>query len=423
MRILLVCGNAFPQIDANSKICFSVAREIQKMGTEIEVLAFATCYSKENSILIQGIKTHLYMPAYTKLKYLFGQNQRGKLTRIRKLCIALTHPVCAASLVMNKNEKLMFWAQERGTYKILQKLCRLQQWDALVAVCQPFTVWNAVARLDTRTPVILYQLDPYASNYLRTIFSEKSLQKQENRAIENASHIFTTYLLKREIEKRKVTVSTLKTEVAEFPCVVQASKTCKAQIENFDAESWNLFFLGTVDDAYRSPEYLLQVFQRAVQIEPRLQMHFMGNSSSKVLDKAIAEKDKNVFYHGRKTFEEAESVMRQADVLVNIGNTFRNMMPSKILDYLSTGKPILNICKFADCPTLRFTEKYPLALNLLESDEPEQAAQKLVQFARENRGKQIPFATIEAMYRECTPAYVGRQILDVIKTESKDTIG
>ena len=60
--------------------------------------------------------------------------------------------------------------------------------------------------------------------------------------------------------------------------------------------------------------------------------------------------------------------MADADVLINIGNSVPVHMPSKTLEYINTGKPMVNFYKFADCPTLYYTKRYPLCLNLYEKE-------------------------------------------------------
>ena len=61
--------------------------------------------------------------------------------------------------------------------------------------------------------------------------------------------------------------------------------------------------------------------------------------------------------------------MAKSDVLINIGNSVPVHMPSKTLEYINTGKPIVNFYKFKDCPTLYYTNRYPICQNVFEGDE------------------------------------------------------
>ena len=46
---------------------------------------------------------------------------------------------------------------------------------------------------------------------------------------------------------------------------------------------------------------------------------------------------------GRVSHTVAIQYMSEADFLLNIGNSISSMVPSKIFEYISTGKPIISI--------------------------------------------------------------------------------
>lgn len=107
--------------------------------------------------------------------------------------------------------------------------------------------------------------------------------------------------------------------------------------------------------------------------------------------------------------------MQSADILVNIGNTVENQIPSKLLTYISFGKPIINIMKSSNCPTLEYMNRYPLSYNILETfDLIEKEAKKLESFIYESNGKSIAFDQIEKIFYECTPSYVGKRLYDIV---------
>ena len=91
----------------------------------------------------------------------------------------------------------------------------------------------------------------------------------------------------------------------------------------------------------------------------------------------------------------------RTDVLINIGNSVLNQMPSKIFEYISSGKPIINVFKSPDCPTLKYLTRYPLALNLFEGEITEHPAEKAAAiraFCRETRGKRVPAEEIQSTF-------------------------
>jgi hypothetical protein len=73
---------------------------------------------------------------------------------------------------------------------------------------------------------------------------------------------------------------------------------------------------------------------------------------------------RNLFRHGPVPRERAASAMRSAYALVNIGNHTRYQLPSKIVEYAMTGRPILNLVPHKDDSSARFLAEHPAHLTL-----------------------------------------------------------
>ena len=102
--------------------------------------------------------------------------------------------------------------------------------------------------------------------------------------------------------------------------------------------------------------------------------------------------------------------------MINIGNSVPVHMPSKTLEYINTGKPFVNFYKMDDCPTLYYTKRYPLCLNLSEKDpDLDAAAARFTEFCVQNKGKTVDRAFIEQEYADCTPKYIAEQILHALE--------
>ena len=118
----------------------------------------------------------------------------------------------------------------------------------------------------------------------------------------------------------------------------------------------------------------------------------------------------------QQPYEAALQAMADADILINIGNSVPVHMPSKTLEYINTGKPVVNLYKMQDCPTLYYTNRYPLCLNLSEQDpDLDAAADRFMRFCLENKGKTVDRAYIESEYADCTPEYIAGKILEALE--------
>lgn len=107
--------------------------------------------------------------------------------------------------------------------------------------------------------------------------------------------------------------------------------------------------------------------------------------------------------------------MANADILINIGNSVPVHLPSKTLEYINTGKPFVNFYKFDECPTLSYTKRYPLCLNLSEQNEDIDAvAEQFIAFCLNSKGKQLAREFIESGFAESTPQYIAKIISDAL---------
>ena len=89
-----------------------------------------------------------------------------------------------------------------------------------------------------------------------------------------------------------------------------------------------------------------------------------------------------IFFHGSVPRNTALQAMNDADVLVNIGNSNPYQEPSKVIEYASTGKPIINIMSIKDDSSASLLAHYPSLFNVsYESKEQlHEITSQLVQF-------------------------------------------
>lgn len=133
-----------------------------------------------------------------------------------------------------------------------------------------------------------------------------------------------------------------------------------------------LAYFGTLYRRLRSPHALLALFRLLVAMPGLhdLELHFYGNTSD-----CDAEFDRfgdllgtKVHRHGPVPGKAVAGMMRDCHVLVNIGNDLPYGLPSKLVEYAATGRPILNIRTCAEDTSSRFLAGYPAALTLSADD-------------------------------------------------------
>lgn len=141
----------------------------------------------------------------------------------------------------------------------------------------------------------------------------------------------------------------------------------EAQIAS--APKTRLVFVGRLYRHIRRPDNLLRLFAALIAADPgqRLELHFVGDVDDCRDSFAPYHHllGRRVFLHGTVSRERAYHAMAQADILVNLGNVTPYQLPSKVVEYAATGKPVLHLAVSAEDSSLAFFRSYPPALCLV----------------------------------------------------------
>ena len=129
-----------------------------------------------------------------------------------------------------------------------------------------------------------------------------------------------------------------------------------------------------------------------------------------------AGKGKEVLEEKKKTFhgtimncgyvdqDELHQIMNNVDGFLNIGSYNPGMVPSKIFEYMSYGKPVISTYVDESDASKEYLEKYPLGI-CLNKDLPNENNVELLQtFAGEKIGLSIPFSEVKHLFTENTPS-------------------
>lgn len=132
-----------------------------------------------------------------------------------------------------------------------------------------------------------------------------------------------------------------------------------------------LVYVGTLYRHIREPDFLLRLFEKLLHtsLSDRLELHFLGDFTycRKIFELYGELLGKKIFLHGLVERKRVIEAMREADVLVNIGNDTLYQLPSKVVEYASMGKPVLNLAKTEKDSSAAFFKTYPAALCLVDT--------------------------------------------------------
>lgn len=290
--------------------------------------------------------------------------------------------------------------------KVLAQLRREYAFDAIISTCEPFYAAAAAAGIPG-VKKVLYLMDPpelvsgspgthYRNGHLAGI-----LAKQDT--------VVTTPFIREALAERGIVPRNVIS--VGFPMVEPHNAV--GAFSGMDQGKINLLFCGWLYSSIRSPAYFLKL---AEVLDDRFCIWFMGKECDRVAERFSFHTEAEVRVLPQQPYAIALAAMAQADILINIGNSVPVHMPSKTLEYINTGKPFVNFYKMDDCPTLYYTKRYPLCLNLFEGEQDVDAAkQQFLSFCLEQRGKTVERSRIEAEFPDCTTRYIGEKIMEALQ--------
>lgn len=137
------------------------------------------------------------------------------------------------------------------------------------------------------------------------------------------------------------------------------------------AKPIKLVFAGTLYRTIRNPRFLFDLFEQLLRspLGDRLELHLYGlaHDCGELVEQQRAKLGTRLCVHGPVSASEAQHALREADILVNLGNSTPCQLPSKVVEYAATGKPILNLISIDNDSSTEFLTGYPAALTLRDN--------------------------------------------------------
>lgn len=354
MKILCANGLFYPRSDANINCMMQILRELSGRGHEITVVTMtyekdSTPYEEYDGFPIYRV----YMPGSEFLFHFFEKWKTNN--RILSLVkVAMIHLLYALPKQI-KHLKLL------RVYRKLRKDHRFDLIFSGLCPAESHSMAYAFAR-KTHLPWVMYNMDSYAFN----CGSQKSIkkrQRQEKRWCEAASGVVNSWGLSpfnRQCgydpfgKLRQLEIPLPNLSLAPEPNVSQPHNKTE------------LLYTGSFFADVRRPDELLRFLEK---LDPdKYTASFYGFCCT-YLRQNFASLPACVKLMGNVGLEECKTLVQNADILINVGNDCLNQMPSKVFEYIGTGKPILNFFTHEDEPAMHFLRMYPRILHVRNADD------------------------------------------------------
>ena len=366
MHILIISYAYFPVLSPRAFRWTAIAEELAQRGYKVEVV----CASNTNQPLEElrngvrihrvGVETRETIKRYlgmeeTRVSSL-SKNNRQRESQNNKWIAELT------KLAYSTTIKLLLWPDFAALWyfaakSIAHKLVRRNAPNILITSSLPYTCH--LVGLSIKKTLNLHWVvdigDPFSFTKIppinNLILYKKINSLSEAKVLSMADAVSVTT---QQTKDRYLNCFPKIREQAIHVIPPLYSLTPKgADLPKFFGERGRirLVFAGTLYRDIRNPTPLLNLFERllATSLGGRLELHFFGvmNDCAPCFVPYSSLEGAGLFLHGLKPRHVVQAAMQESTVLVNLGNATDYQLPSKVVEYLALGKPVLNIIQDA----------------------------------------------------------------------------
>ncbi|MEC7892567.1 MAG: hypothetical protein VYA37_03380, partial [Actinomycetota bacterium] len=148
---------------------------------------------------------------------------------------------------------------------------------------------------------------------------------------------------------------------------------------NYNSHPKKFGYFGVFTKGVRSPKNFMNFFKDTENIE----FHWYVNDDSKN-EIASHNKELNSIFHSIVEREEALKLMAGSfHCLVSIGNLNTTQIPSKVIEYISTGKPVIHFCEVENDPVKNIANEFQNLFIISETSNKENLLNQLNSFYKD----------------------------------------
>lgn len=310
---------------------------------------------------------------------------------------------------IKQNGKLDFKEWGYRVLNYISKEINMDEYSSVLTISFPFNILIVGFHIKQKYPLLkwlVYELDPYAYNkvlrFPKVAFFYRYIK--ENRIFKAADEILLTHELYREYSTNFFSKYRAKFKDIGIPLLHINNSTL------ISSKRCDLIYSGSFYSKVRNPEFMFKVLSKVAELYD-FTLHIYGPKACEIDEKYKAILGDKLIIHGRVSKQEINQAIERSSILINIGNTVDNQLPSKVLEYIGTGKPIINFYSIDNDTSNSYLKLYPNSL-LIKNDENETMykVSEIIQFMDDNKNKVVPEKTLYSIFKYFTRDEVIKRI-------------
>lgn len=387
-NIVFVLGEYYPDFSAVGKCAYRVA-ELLARDNNVTVICLKSDLSQPdkevfNNQSIIRMSTDEYNKRH---KYILKTNNTNGFTKIfYKLLFNLVRINVALKLFMSK--ATISTEKVNAFYQGLNQISNI---DIIIPCCFPMeSVVASLRFVDNNSDVKVapYLFDPFTESLslhrlkLNKIIKRKNHLKLEKEMLKKSEKVIVMKHLENHFKNNFNYDNKL--IVADHPLL-----TNKCNGNNFD-KTIKIVYTGIFHNKVRHPLPFLKFMNKSLNsLDAVLNLYAYGNCDNIIRD--YTNKNNKIIFHGKVNSEVAEAALVENNILVSIGNKDNTQVPSKLIEYMSYGKPIVHFYTNPQDDCINILNNYPLGLTINLCDINEINQQNFIAFCKKNKHSYLLF--------------------------------
>lgn len=416
MKILFVLDSLSDWCGANVNIAITIKKQLKQNGCEVFALAKYDCKRPPSMSVIENFDKVYFLDSDTFDPFPLITNKHDRvIKKNNSFKWLIKHPG-----ILFKTIDILFLNAhftKREYSKKINEICISHNIDAVIGVVFPYYLAEAVAMSKTSAIKAVYQLDPYTNNYRLSDSKKESRRRIESRVIKKLDILFAANFVKDDLSKELEINNESKIIEANIPGIKLEEVNFKFYTNNECSDTVDCLFAGKFYKDIRNPKYLLDIF---CELPKNYILHIAGTGCEDLISSYKKILGKRLILYGQVSKQKVNELVQYSNILINVDNTIDNQMPSKIVDYICTGKKIINFCKSSNTLSNNLLMRYPNGISVYENDiDIDSNVAKIIEFTKTKR---INFSSKDILenYIEYTDKFVSKLIFDTLSQFNKN---
>lgn len=406
MKKILFTIQWFPSLKSANVLCDEeIIKELKKDSNKEIHLLVPRAYGQQKYEYIDGIHVHRFKRNFFWTWYTWAKMNSGKamgnlilkiqrvILRIRQLIFIPIYPIYEPLFIRTFSKKTIELHEQIDFDIVISEHNGI---ETLLAGYNLKKKYNNVKYLPILWDPILGKT--YA-RYLPEKYAHKELKKFENSILYTADIVVSMASNKQYLSMFMGNGFLFnKIRFLDLPRLSKPSLRAKDSIY-IQCDSLNFVYAGVISLPDRDPYTLLESLDALENMNINV-IIFTARDIIRLNNRQKFENIKVTYYDYIDRCQ-LLSVYEAADFFINLGDSNSNMLPSKIFEYMSYGKPIISTYLTEDDCTIKYLHRYPLCY-LFNQNHP-QPVRKLKQFIIDNKDVRLEYDKVIEIFPQNTP--------------------